>query len=77
MNNVVHLLRNPEPREDVAQEFGLELFGARLDPSDPEACFRFLYSQHPDRWREVMANMDGAIYTAGQLYIAVEMSRAG
>jgi len=77
MSNVVQLVRTPSPDEGVASEFGLELFGAKKDPSDPEACFNFLYVQHPDRWREVMANIDGAIYAAGQLYIEAEMSRAG
>lgn len=77
MSNIVPLLRNPPPNDEVAAEFGLDLYGAKQDPSDPEACFRFLYAQHPDRWREVMSNLNGAIYAAGQHYIAAEMSRVG
>jgi hypothetical protein len=76
MSNVIQFMRNPPPRVEVAEEFGREIYGARLDPSDPEACFVFLYAQHPDRWREVMANMDDALYAAGQHYIAAEMARA-
>jgi hypothetical protein len=72
-----NLFRLPIASEDVAFEFGKEIYGARLDPSDPEICFNFLYTQFPERWREVMANMDGAIYAAGQMYIDAEMRRAG
>ena len=76
MSNVTQLVRTPEKSDAGAEEFGREIYGARLDPSDPEACFNFLYQQFGERWREVMANLDGAIYHAGQLYIAAEMARA-
>lgn len=76
MSNITPLVRTPEKSDAVAEEFGRELYAARLDPSDPEACFNFVYSQFPGRWREVMANNEGAIYAAGQLYFAAEMARA-
>ncbi|WP_375414526.1 hypothetical protein [uncultured Bradyrhizobium sp.] len=76
MKNIAPLVRLPEKSQALAEEFGLEIYGARLDPSDPENCFNFLRDLFPERWREVMANIDGAIYAAGQHYIAAEMSRA-
>lgn len=78
MSNVVtNLVRLPVKSDDVAEEFGREIYGAGLDPSDPEACFNFLYVQFPDRWREVMANLEGSTYAAGQMYIDAEMRRTG
>lgn len=62
---------------DVSYEFGRELYAARIDPSDPEACLIFLYAQFPSRWREVMVNLEGAIDYAGQEYIHAEMRRTG
>lgn len=76
MSNILPLRGRPAPSVEIAEEFGRELYGARLDPSDDEACFNFLYDQHPGRWREIMANVDGAIYAAGQLYIEAEMARS-
>lgn len=77
MSSSPNLVRLPIESDDAALEFGLELYGARLDTSDPETCFNFLYTQFPGRWREVMANLDAAIYAAGQMYIDAEMRRAG
>jgi hypothetical protein len=75
-NAMPQMVRLPAPSDECAEEFGRDIYGARLDPSDPEACFNHLHEMHPERWRELMANLDGAIYAAGQLYINAEMVRA-
>ncbi|WLA80360.1 hypothetical protein QIH87_50075 (plasmid) [Bradyrhizobium elkanii] len=61
--------------QDVADEFGRDLYAAHIDPSDPDDCFRYLADLYPNRLKDVLANADRAAYEAGQLYIAAEMSR--
>jgi hypothetical protein len=65
------------PSEAIAEEFGRDLYAARMDPSDPDDCFRFLADLYPERLKDVLANADRATYEAGQLYIEAEMRRAG
>jgi hypothetical protein len=67
----------PGASASAADEFGLDLYANRIDPSDPEACFNFLFDLYPERWREVLANWEGASYLAGQMYIDAEMRRVG
>lgn len=79
MNEPVRLYGKPPAaaNEDVAEEFGRDLYAAHLDPSDPDDCFRYLADLYPDRLKEVLANSDRAAFEAGQLYIEAEMRRAG
>ncbi len=63
--------------EIVAREFAHDLYAARKDSSDPEACFDFLFDLYPERWREVLSNLEEATYFAGQLYIDAEIRRIG
>jgi hypothetical protein len=64
------------PCQDIADEFGRDLYAAHIDPSDPDDCFRFLADLYPERLKDVLAHADRAAYEAGQLYIAAEMARA-
>ncbi len=61
--------------QKMAEEFGRDIYAARLDPSDPDDCFCFLADLYPDRLKDVLANADRAAYEAGQLYIEAEISR--
>lgn len=61
--------------EAVAEEFARDLYAERVDPSDPDDCFRFLADLYPNRLKEVLANAERATYDLGQLYIAAEISR--
>lgn len=61
--------------EKLAEEFGKDLFAARIDPSDDEECFRYLADLYPNRLKEVLSNYVRGIYEAGQFYIESEMSR--
>jgi hypothetical protein len=65
----------PAASEAVAEEFGRDLYAARVDPSDPDDCFCFLADLYPERLKEVLANADRAAYEAGQLYIEAELNR--
>lgn len=69
MSNVVRMTRQPAPSMAVAEEFGLELFTSRIDPSDPEECQEHLFDLYPNRLREIIANRESAMDIAGQLYI--------
>jgi len=53
----------------VAEEFGRDLWVAKCDPSDDEECCEFLMDLYPDRLRDVVPNLDRAIYEAGQIAI--------
>lgn len=77
MNAPVRIYSRPPhaASEDVAEEFGRDLYAARVDPSDPDDCFRYLADLYPNRLREVLANADRAAYECGQLFIAAEISR--
>lgn len=70
------ILQLPVASDAAAQEFGYDLYIGRQDSCDPESCFVFLQELYPERWREIIANLDGAVYFAGQLYIDAEMRRA-
>lgn len=60
----------------TAEEFGRDLFSGRVDPSDEDACFEFLADLYPDRLvRDVLPNLQAAIYESGQLYIEAELTR--
>lgn len=61
--------------QDIADEFGRDLFAARIDPSDPDDCFKFLADLYPERLRDVLANAERATYECGQLWIAAQISR--
>lgn len=63
------------PNVDLAEEFARDLYAERLDPSDPDECFKFLADLYPNRLKEVLANSNRAAYEAGQLYIEAEMAR--
>jgi hypothetical protein len=65
----VHVLRLPTPSKECAEEFGRDLWFRRIDPSDPEACEVELLDLYPHRRREVLANKDGAMDFAAQLYL--------
>jgi len=64
------------PTEAIAEEFGRDLYAARVDPSDHEDCFCFLADLYPDRLKQILAHLDRAIYESGQLYIEAEKQRA-
>ncbi len=61
--------------ETVAEEFGRDLYAARLDPSDPDGCFKYLADLYPDRLKEILANENRAVYELGQMYIEADMMR--
>ena len=61
--------------QQVAEEFGRDLYVARIDPSDPDDCFCFLADLYPERLKEVLANADRAAYECGQLYIEAQLNR--
>lgn len=61
--------------EKIAEELAKDLYAARLDPSDPDDCFRYLADLYPDRLKEVLANADRAAYECGQIYIEAELNR--
>lgn len=63
------------PSEAVAEEFGRDLYAARIDPSDPDDCFEFLADLYPDRLKQILAHLALATYNAGQMYIEAEMTR--
>jgi hypothetical protein len=63
------------PNIEIAEAFGRDLFAARIDPSDPDDCFRFLADLYPDRLRDVIAHSERAEYEAGQLYIEADVMR--
>lgn len=60
---------------EIAEELGQHLVVGRKDPSDPEACFEFLYSLDICNWRILQAHFEAAIEAAGQQYIADAISR--
>lgn len=63
------------PSPAIAQEFARDLFVSHMDPSDPDACFRFLADLYPNRLREVLANANRAAWDAGQMYIDADIAR--
>lgn len=69
MNNVVALSRQPAPSPVIAAEFGRDLYSDRKDSSDPEVCQEHLFDLYPHRLREIVANLEGAMDAAGQMYL--------
>jgi hypothetical protein len=63
------------PSTVAAREFGLALFAARIDPSDPDDCLNYLVANFGERWREIIANQKGAMDFAGQMYIDAQCAR--
>jgi hypothetical protein len=63
------------PSQDIAEDYGRDLYVGRVDPSDPEDCFSFLADIYPDRLLQILAHIDLAIYYAGQMYIEAEMAK--
>lgn len=63
------------PSPVVAREFGIALYAARIDPSDPENCLAYLMQHFGERWREIIANQKGAQDYAGQMYIDADIAR--
>lgn len=61
---------------EIAREFGLELFAARMDPSDDQDCLNFLVNHFGHRLKDVCANHQEAIAHCGQLYIDADADRA-
>lgn len=77
MNAPARIYNRPPfaPTEAIAEEFGRDLFAAKIDPSDPDDCFAFLADLYPDRLKQILAHFDRSMYEAGQLYIAADMAR--
>jgi hypothetical protein len=77
MDAIVRKFKPPPyaANEKIAEDFAKDLYSERLDPSDPDECFKFLADLYPNRLKEVLANADRAAYECGQLYIEAEMAR--
>lgn len=61
----------------VAEEFGRDLWAAKIDPSDDEECCNYLVELYPHRLMEIVPNLDRAIYEAGQIGIEVWIQKYG
>lgn len=61
----------------IAEEFGRDLWIAKVDPCDEEECCEFLMDLYPDRIRDVIPNLDRAIYEAGQIAIETWIQKYG
>jgi hypothetical protein len=60
---------------NLVDELARHLVTGRQDVSDPDECFRFLLDLDVCRPLKLQQLFDKAIYEAGQLYIAREMTR--
>jgi hypothetical protein len=70
------MIRAPyAPSPAIAEEFARDLFAAHMDPSDPDACFKFLADLYPHRLREVLSHANRAEWEAGQMYIDADIAR--
>jgi hypothetical protein len=69
----------PPPRDisdaDLIDELAELLVAGRQDPSDPDACDRYLLKMDVCSPRRLCDLLDRAIYSAGQAYINRELSR--
>ncbi len=61
----------------IAEEFAFDLYAAKVDNSDDEECCEYLMDLYPDRIREIIPNLDRAIYEAGQIAIEVWIQKYG
>lgn len=79
MNAPVRLFNLPPACANVriAEEFGRDLWVAKIDNSDDEECRDFLMDLYPDRLRDVIGNLDRAIWEAGQIAIEYWIQKYG
>lgn len=79
MSQPVRLFNLPPACANIrmAEEFARDLWVAKVDNSDDEECCEFLMDLYPDRLRDVIANLDRAIYEAGQIAIEAWINKYG
>jgi len=74
------MINGKDPRElqsapEIISDLAHHLVAGRQDPSDPDAAIEYLLGLELYRPSIVCRHLDAALDGAGQIYIAMEMSR--